>query len=755
MKRIFIALLALAIALSCLPALAAEGDAILGHDEENMYYFNYSFTDGKTLYLVDYTELYTYHVGDSDMKQYSYELTGFDDGSYDVTTLPFEADGKLYALNLITEYSDTVEFYGANLASLELREADEIASMQAICDVDWSDMLEYYDDNTYPVRPDVIIGMGGKGLIRYYDSQGEYKTMALDLADGSLTPVDALDGAYTLTKYRDGALLVEFYNYEEGDNTVQLAAYDPASESVQPLGEVAIEEYSPLQGLAYDPDTDTIYCSKGGEICPVDLQAGEVGAGIADMPLETGASSPASMLTGGYYAFCSDGAVIRNLDPAQKAQTRLKISDNSWNDSITTAYYRFANAHGDVSTVLSHDYSEGEKVIEGMMNRDDSVDIYVLSTSTAVYDAVFNRGYLMELDGSEKVAALAESMYPSVREGLCSNGHLVALPVSVNATTVGVSEKALEALGLKLEDVPDNWPDFLDFIAGLADKLQQTKGVSLFYSSYTDAEARYELMITILEDYQRYVSFANPGMGYNTDLLRGLFEKLEQIDFVALGCVPADQVTDDEGPVFYDEEESLTLLQTGSGCNIGNFYSEYTPVLMRMEPNAPSYLVLDSMVAVINPFTKNPEAALAFIDELVDNLALSTLYCLTPDRNETIRGEANQEILDDTTSELAALKSEYEQAAPEEKQSLEQDIRNAEENLEYVEANLWDVSPAELEWYRAHDDNIVISNYNWLYSDSVGEATDLIEQYQGGQISVRDMLEGIDKKVQMMLLEGN
>ena len=105
--------------------------------------------------------------------------------------------------------------------------------------------------------------------------------------------------------------------------------------------------------------------------------------------------------------------------------------------------------------------------------------------------------------------------------------------------------------------------------------------------------------------------------------------------------------------------------------------------------------------------------------------------------------------------DLAALKAEYEQASPEEKQSLELEIRNAEENLEYIENNLWDVSPVELEWYRAHDDNIVISNYNWLYSDSVGEATDLIEQYQGGQITVKEMLEGIDKKVQMMLLEGN
>ena len=176
---------------------------------------------------------------------------------------------------------------------------------------------------------------------------------------------------------------------------------------------------------------------------------------------------------------------------------------------------------------------------------------------------------------------------------------------------------------------------------------------------------------------------------------------------------------------------------------------------MRMEPNAPSYLVLDSMVAVINPYTKNPEAALAFIDELVDNLTLSTLYCLTPDKNEIVRGDSNQAMLDESIEELNAMRQEYEQADPEEKQSMEQDIQYMEENVKYIEDNLWDVSPTELEWYRAHDDNIVISNFNWLYSDNAGEASDLLELYQGGQIGAKEMLEGIDKKIQMMMLEGN
>ena len=59
MKRICI-LLAIVFALSCIPAMAAEGDAILGMNEEERLAFSYCFSQGDTLYLAGFAELYTY-----------------------------------------------------------------------------------------------------------------------------------------------------------------------------------------------------------------------------------------------------------------------------------------------------------------------------------------------------------------------------------------------------------------------------------------------------------------------------------------------------------------------------------------------------------------------------------------------------------------------------------------------------------------------------------------------------------------------
>ena len=105
--------------------------------------------------------------------------------------------------------------------------------------------------------------------------------------------------------------------------------------------------------------------------------------------------------------------------------------------------------------------------------------------------------------------------------------------------------------------------------------------------------------------------------------------------------------------------------------------------------------------------------------------------------------------------QLEELKADLEKADPADRQMIEDSIHDTEQTLQYYEESAWDVGPKDLEWYRAHDENITIAASNWLYSENGGEASELIQQYCEGNLSAEDMLSGIDKKVQMMLLEGN
>ena len=754
MKKLCI-LLILALALACAPAFAAEGDAILGRDPDgNSLYFNYGFPMGDTAWFTNGGQLYDWHVGAAGLTEHAIAMPEREPGaSVGDDFLPFGVDGQLYALDLVTRYDDTAQFEGAALYKLT-DEGAELA-IEKVGDVDWSELVEYYDDSSYPSRPGGMIGAHGKGVFHAYDSAGNNRVYTLDVATCQVACVDEIEDIYAITPYRDGTFLVEQYNYDQPE-VARLCVFDAADGSVQPLAELAVPAYSPLNGLVYDAESDAVYCAKGGEICPVDLQAGEIGAGVTDMPLELYNDSSAFVMPGGYFVACSEGVIIRNLDPGQRAEVRLKINDSGWNDSVNTAYYRFSNAHGEVSTVLSRDWNESQSLLENMMNRDDSIDVYVLSTNSAIYDALYKRGYLMELDGSEKLTAFADTLYPDIRDALSTDGRLVAIPVSLSAWTIGVNEKALANLGMTLEDVPDNWMDFLDFLVSLEEPLQSGK-LHLYYDGYTTEDARNDLFYAVFEAYQRYVNAVDPAMGYNTELLRGLLTKVENIDFAALG-LPEPAEDEDDGRVYtrsVEVSEDSILLQTGVGCTIGEFYSSFTPILMGLDADTPMPLVLNADVAFVNPFTRHPEQALEFMETLAESLSNPVLYDINPDLNEVIRGKQYEEAMRDAQKWVDDLQAELEGAEEADRQVLEETITQAEENLRYWEEYGWEIGQRDLEWYRAHDDKIMLAGVEWIYADDSGEGWQLISQYNDHQISLDEMLSGIDHKVQMMLMEGN
>ncbi|MBQ3222430.1 MAG: hypothetical protein IJB41_02320, partial [Clostridia bacterium] len=106
--------------------------------------------------------------------------------------------------------------------------------------------------------------------------------------------------------------------------------------------------------------------------------------------------------------------------------------------------------------------------------------------------------------------------------------------------------------------------------------------------------------------------------------------------------------------------------------------------------------------------------------------------------------------------QLEDLQKQLAEAEEEEKQAFEEMIADTQRWLEDMEKNYWDIAPEAIEWYRSHDDVIALRGYNVLYSgENYEELSEYIMQYYEGEIGYEEMLKGIDKKLQMMLLEGN
>lgn len=756
MKKVLALLTMLTLLLAPMAALAAEGDAAIARGEE--YSVMSAVPMGDTLVLVSYDKLYTYHIGDTDVK--AYELQN---------AVPMDVESSFLSSNGIYYADDS----GLHVLTAIIENDGEHSTIQSgcICDVNFNDdgtatqtlarevewpeeMIEESGADTYMNVLQNAVYSGGALYGSLYGGSGD-EMWALDLETMKMQRIEiGGDGYGMFSAYPDGRVFIAYNNY--GVSGIQLLTYSVADGSTQKLGEVASSLNA--QGYAADAETGEIYAVSNGEICPLVLDGGEaaVGEGVNDMPIDVYSNQPGLIWQGQYYVYCSyQATVIRNLHPTTQADVRLKVVDSSWLDATTDANFAYTNAHGNTSISVSHDYNELDKVVENMMNRAPDVDVYIVDMGYSSYNALKERGFMAELDGSEKLTQRVAKMYPAIQESVQRDGCLVALPVDCSASCLGVNEKALEKLGLTLEDVPANWSDFLDFLINdLPGRWPSDGSVTFTYDGMDVENARWQLFYMIFEEYQNYVNATMDVPSYNTELLRSLMDKLDRVDFQALGL---EEASDDESVVgfsFGGDDGGTQLFEMGVNANLGPYYTSSTPVLMSMDAGTEPVFAVRLSVAFVNPFSEHVDEAIAFLEMLADCVDESVWYNFDPDLNEPIANRYGEENLKNAQEYLANAQKRYDEAADADKQMLEEDLKSAQRWVEQAEEDRWQVSQAKIDWYRAAAEHLAVAQGNWLYQDSSGEASELMQQYLNHQIDAGKFLEGVDKKVRMMQMEG-
>jgi len=277
--------------------------------------------------------------------------------------------------------------------------------------------------------------------------------------------------------------------------------------------------------------------------------------------------------------------------------------------------------------------------------------------------------------------------------------------------------------------------------------------VRLTFSMFPVEQVRRDFFNLLFNDYQNYMNLTDVEMGYDTDLLKGLLKKLEAVDFLALGCAEdEDDVREEDYDAFFGSQTATLLMYPNMDASFNNFTgTAFTPTLMGLNAETPGNLVVSTVVAFINPYCANPDAAKEFMDIMADHLSNATLYTLIPDLNEAVRGETNQQILDELKEEIETLQGQIEKADGSKRKMLEDDLAGRQESYDMLDRSMWDIHQEALDWYRPHAENMTIATTEWLDDES----RSTVEQYLKGEVSADEMLESIDRKVKMMRMEGN
>lgn len=754
-----ILLLAVALALAMIPcaALAASGDANIARYADLMercgdYVRGGCALDG-ALYLYGQSHLFAWRPGDADVTALEFALPEADEGE-ERALLRVASDGDgLWALCARSELDDgDRSLLGAELWPLEIDGG--AARFGDAVELDIDELTWEEGGQSAFVQVNDACWIGDYLALFVYDPYFEPAVYVVDTRDGDGWYVDDLGDAGDvegIAAFGD-QLLIEVTDY--GAHAMKFFLYDPerdALESACAPVQMAQGADEPYGGFAYSERSGQLFYLTDGHLMAAEGFDFADAETLSELSMAFYDLRGSMLLSGGCYVCVSNQITcVRPIEIGAPVSAKLVVQDPGNSDAVTAAFYGFGSVRGDVSVAINRESWDVSRMVEAMMNRDDSRDIFVLSVSDEAYGALFDRGFMAELDDAAITSAVAR-MYPAVRAAITRNGAVMAVPVSAYGWLPALDYEGFEKIGIARADVPDTWKGLLELLPELPAMLPEDGSVHIF-SEYSDADTvRSEFITQILECWRTQFNAAGMEPRYDDPELAELLNLAMGLDYGALGL-------SDYGDEYeFDREggRSYVLFKPGAGCTLGSFRGEGEPALLRAKSDLEPCIPLQVTVAFVNPYSKQRDAAQAFLAELLSDLAPEASYNLSDAQNEPLRDSRARESLEKANARLEELRSMLASASAVNAPAIEEEIAAVEREIEELEASSWRISAESIAWYRAHAAYLSVDRYNYLNAAEGGELSGMIEQLLAGRMDAPGFLKEADRMARMRQMEGN
>ncbi len=596
---------------------------------------------------------------------------------------------------------------------------------------------------------DVVNGILYITAINYGQGSQSPEIFTWDLATGKAA--DDLSGKKItgLAPYKDGLMLGVVFDYENGWDSdrqkykpTSLCTFDPATKEVAILFELPGDN---ICGLEYQASNDTAYYASDARV--YSLPGVQLPAKLSAYLPVSGWNGDAFGLLGGsmYFQANYSGLAVRGLDMPGLEAGALVV----YGGYDTRAHNAFMSAHPEIPVTTSNNYYDTlEAFTSAMVSGENAVDVLNLNTNYSPLQRLIDKGYAMDLSGSEKLADAVASMYPAVAEACKKDGKLYALPLSIDGRVIVIENDIWTELGFTKEDMPKTVMDLLDFVDLWAqDYAEEYPDYKLFDSG----AAQGALLDYVLENYVAYQKQQKQTLDFDTPLFQKLMKRLDAIDFAILD---ADVDTDDEE--FWNKK---TVLQ--NYMSAFNFYGdpEETVVLpLPLDEGLEPVIPCNLTVVTVNPRTPRAPQALSYLEQY---LAFydegSANVCLFPDHNEPVENPGFETQLQDWQKSMDSAKARLETASPEEKAGVQSEIDYLAELLANSDRYKFMVTAKQIENYRENiAPYICVVGQTPLTTwdkDGRNDLYALLEQYKQKALTVDQFVKEAAKRVRMMALE--
>lgn len=666
----------------------------------------------------------------------------------------YVADGKLYRMAQMNDSDGNQTSY---LVEIIISDDGEMSLGEVIDLGDALSIADEVDGETYSYTRS-LQNPCSFGRTIYALSYGDsLELLSLDL-DSETVDTVTLDTDYqidSISPYTEGKLLMIGSNYNVDPVETALLVYDTQTEEITELGKMPRDGYNTPSAICYDEARSKVYYVLSGSVWRMDISDDGFGTPeeFGDMPLESYSSSVAVMMGDWYILSSYDGVVGRDVTLDKMPPQRLRIINSNYVESIKTAYYAFTDKHPEYVVSISDNLDEST-LLQSMMNRDSSVDIYTISSSSSALSALMNRGYLAELGSSEKLTAAVDSFYPFIGDFCKKDGQLCLMPFSGYAMGMTMNIKALtEKLGYTQEDVPTSWKQLFELINDIAanKKMEEAPEVSFATNGYTQQDLRSMIFSNMMSDYYTWLDQSEENLTKGTPVLLELCEAFEKVDWSGLGL--PEEYSEDAWTTFDMKESVLIDFDSVDVTSYVGADQDSVICPLSVVDGEEPVIGMTLTLAFVNPFSENKDAAIEYLEDAWDANGRTNRILMDPNDNEPVVNAYYEQNLKEIQNNIDQQKKSLETMTDEETREMTQNnINSMEEWLEeYKESGKYDVTPEQIAKYREVAGKMVVAKSD-IYG---GDSYDQMYQYVDGAITASQFAAQLEKTLQMQRLEGN
>lgn len=403
------------------------------------------------------------------------------------------------------------------------------------------------------------------------------------------------------------------------------------------------------------------------------------------------------------------------------------------------------------------DYLTRYQFLGALVTGEFDSDVFLLRTQQDDCQQIFTKGYCVDISQSDILRIAIAQMHPSIQAQVSQNGKIYALPDSITFSYFSINRNAWTEAGLITADIPQSFPQLLDFLVRWCDRLEIEEVNIRVISSWVPElynSSSYVSWLTRLLVYNQMMQLEHAGqpLRFHTQEMLALLGRVKEI-----------------GTRIYQLEPAIDSLASGEGKQLlkdvepGNYSSLWPKhvedmFFLPINDTQPRLLQASLIMKTVNVRTKIPELSIELMEYICKTmperetvfLFQDAVPVLNPNFKRNIAStlnniEGTQEILKDTSLSMT------------EKQDLENDLRRYQDMYEKNSTDEYKylMSAAQLEDYEALAGSLYFPKPGFF---TTGEdhfrLMQLIDIFAADQQDATGFLQELDRVVSMMEKEN-